>query len=230
MYGIIRRIGDTLSTTIPSERLNSMATDDTRTRRDIKWRVRRGWVLGLGLWLGLFASGCESAIPGEGLCPGSAELTEDCESGRGFGAVVVRWRIADISLGRLLSRGLCCCNANPSRDGIDRQQCGNIGSSCLESPAWLVERINLTLRSVSDGRRYSWDVACTEGEFTTPYCIAPGTYDMQLTATVNTIDSLQPDRFACSPKSAASPPQVRREVVSGQATNLDAVVLGINAP
>lgn len=207
-----------------------MATDDTRTGRDIKWHVRRGFFVSLGLCLGLGVSGCESAIPEDGLCPSSPVLTADCESGRGFGAVVVRWRIADISLGRLLARGLCCCNASPSRDGLDRQQCSNSGSSCLESPAWLVQRINLTLRSVSDDRLYSWDVACTEGEFTTPYCITPGIYDMQLTATVNTIDALQPDRFLCSKKTATSPPSVRRAVVSGQATNLDAVVLGINAP
>lgn len=178
----------------------------------------------------LLGSGCGSTIPEEGLCPSSAVLTSECESGRGLGAVVVRWRIADFTLGRLLSRGLCCCNANPSRDGLDRQQCSNLGSACLDSPAWLVQRVNLTLRNTDGSHAYSWDVACTEGEYTSPYCIVPGIYDMQLTADVNRLAAELPSRFVCSSSKATSPPSVRRAVVSGQATNLDAVVLGVNAP
>lgn len=113
---------------------------------------------------------------------------------------------------------------------MDRQQCSNIGSSCLDSPAWLVQRVRLTLRSTDSKRVYSWDVPCTEGEYTTLYCIVPGTYDMQLTADVNTLGAVATTGFQCANRQATSPPSMRRTVVGGQATNLDAVVLGINAP
>ncbi|MBL9041230.1 MAG: hypothetical protein JNM83_06505 [Myxococcales bacterium] len=182
-----------------------------------------------GLWVVSFV-GCDSAIPEDGLCQATSIESSECVDGRGLGAVVVRWRLADFTLGRLLSRGICCCNPNPSRDGIDRQQCSNIGSSCLDSPAWLVQRVRLTLRSTVGKLVYSWDVPCTEGEYTTLYCIVPGTYDMQLTADVNTLAAVATMGFQCANRQATSPPSMRRTVVGGQATNLDAVVLGINAP
>jgi hypothetical protein len=174
--------------------------------------------------------GCESSIPEDGLCPARDISTSECVAARGLGAVVVRWRLADYRLGRLLSRGLCCCNPSPSRDGIDRDQCSNTGSSCLDSPAWLVQRVRLTLHNTDGSRFYAWDVTCTEGEYTTPYCIFPDTYDMQLTADVNTLAEDLPTRFVCSSRPVTTPPATRRVVVGGQATNLDAVVLGINAP
>ncbi len=208
-----------------------MAEDDTRRRRGIKWRGWGSCLLDVGrLSLACFLAACTTAIPEELLCPLVPKPSEECQDGRGLGAVVVRWRMADLRLGRLLGRGLCCCNPSPSRDGIDRAQCDQTGSSCVDSPAWLVQRVNLTLKSPDTGTTYSWDIPCTEGEFTTPYCVKPGLYDMQLTADVNVLAVDGSERFVCGDKRAVTPPAVRREIIEGQATNLDAVVLGINAP
>ncbi|HNF96832.1 MAG TPA: hypothetical protein PKI49_06495 [Pseudomonadota bacterium] len=208
-----------------------MAEDDTRRNYDIKSRVLGSVLRFCGvLAVGCLTSACAVTIPQDGLCAPMANPTVDCQDGRGLGAVVVRWRMADLQLGRLLGRGLCCCNPSPSRDGIDRAQCDQIGSSCLDSPAWLVEHVNLTLHRSDDDTEYSWDIPCSEGEFTTPYCIRPGLYDMKLTADINKLADDGSSRFLCAQKKAVSPPAVRRAIVEGQATNLDAVVLGINAP
>ncbi len=208
-----------------------MAEDDTRRRRGIKWRVWGGSLLKVCV-LGAccFWAACTTAIPEDALCKLEPKESSPCEDGRGRGAVVVRWRMADLRLGRLLGRGLCCCNPSPSRDGIDRAQCDQTGSSCLDSPAWLVQRVNLTLARTDKPITYSWDIPCTEGEFTTPYCVEPGLYDLQLSADVNILASDGPAQFICGDKKAVSPPAVRRKIIEGQATNLDAVVLGINPP
>ena len=218
-----------------------MAADDKRSF-PIKKNIRRrhpnpiGRYVAVGFCMVFLA--CSGSLPGEALCPPDPAGVEDtCPETPNFGAVVVRWRIADVSLSRLLPRGVCCCNPKPSRNGIDRRQCGEVGSSCLDAPAWLIQHVLLSVRAVNpdpDGPVLRvFNIPCTDGEYSTPYCIKPGLYDLQLTASVNALENSDGTgpQFACSGKrKAAAPPTTRRQVAPGRATNLDGIVLGINAP
>ena len=97
-------------------------------------RLWRGFGAGVGLLLGL--AGCTELPMGERLCKDPVNVC-DCQSGAGRGAVVVRWRLADVEIGRLLPRGMCCCNPSDNVSTTLRQQCGTTGNQCLLSPAWL---------------------------------------------------------------------------------------------
>ena len=54
--------------------------------------------------------------------------------------------------------------------------------------------------------------------------------DTMIVIDINKLADDGSSRFLCAQKKAVSPPAVRRAIVEGQATNLDAVVLGVNAP
>ena len=177
------------------------------------------------------AAGCLDQPMGTMLCQDPKQQC-DCQDNRDRGGVVVRWRIADAAIGRLLDRGMCCCNPDPSTSSLIRQQCGNIGSSqCADSPGWLVRNVQLHIRSVdADEPRDCTVIApCTDGELTTQYCFPPGVYDLQLRADIETV-SKQFSQFICSNTQTLSPPTVRRTIKAGQAVNLDGIVLGVNAP
>jgi len=199
----------------------------------VMFAIPKTWCL-LGVLGGAaFLLGCRPDYDDTELCEKKPSTPENCIEDGTKGAVVVRWRMADVSLQRLLQRGQCCCNPNPSRNGEDRKQCGEFGTSCLDAPAWLVENVRLTLTSDSTNptpKRYVFDIPCLDGEFTTPYCIEPELFDMQLTADYNVRAKAGDPRFICGTKKAASPPSVKRKVVKGQSTNLDAIILGVNSP
>jgi hypothetical protein len=177
---------------------------------------------------GLFA-GCVEPPMGELLCkdpPGLCECTDDPARG----GVVVRWRIADASVGQLLDRGQCCCNPDPTAHDLLKQQCAN--NDCLDAPAWLVRNVRLHIKSVSTNLPpvdCTITAPCVDGELTTKYCLAEGTYDLQLSADIDIVNAAN-NQFACSGRHTLSPPVVRRSVKPGQAVNLDGIVLGVNAP
>lgn len=171
---------------------------------------------------------------GDMLCPEPPSQCE-CKDNRDRGGVVVRWRIADASIGQLLSRGQCCCNPDPTATGLLAQQCSDPQpGSCLDAPAWLVRNVQLHIRSVAmNGTRPAVDCTitapCLDGELTTQYCLEAGAYDLQLRADIEIV-SKQYNQFVCSNTQTLSPPIVRRTVRPGQAVNLDGIVLGVNAP
>ena len=95
--------------------------------------------------------------------------------------VVVRWRIADAAVGRLLDRGMCCCNPDPSTSSPYASSAAtSAAAKCADSPGWLVRNVQLHIRSV-DGADDPVDCTviapCTDGELTTQYCFPPGVYD-----------------------------------------------------
>lgn len=193
---------------------------------------------GAGLW-----GGCVTTPSGQYLCKEPEECP--CEpGGRDHGAVVVRWRLADLRVGRLLTRGDCCCNPDPAPSETLRGQCSSFGSQCLDSPAWLVRKVQLVISpppQTPEGAPRTQTscvitAPCTDGELTTPYCFVPGEYDLQLRADIETLpltDMGQATEFMCpdnlSERQAVTPAALRREVKGGQALNLDGIVLGINA-
>ena len=178
----------------------------------------------------LLAAGCAQNPPGELLCKDPADICE-CEGGSDRGAVVVRWRVSDAQVGRLLSRGECCCLPNDVPPAaLAKQQCEVSGSRCPQSPAWLVRLIQLRITPVEGGGKPCVVVRpCTDAELTTQYCLAPGLYDLQVTADVDVFDE-SCGQFVCANRPALAPPSVRRRVVAGQTVNLDGIVLGVNAP
>lgn len=192
------------------------------------------WMGALLLGAGLLA-GCVQQTVGTLLCADPQDKC-DCQDNRDRGGVVVRWRIADANVGRLLDRGVCCCNPDPDPSSFLRQQCSRTGNNpaCPEAPAWLVRNVQLHIRSVSvpeGAPRFDCKITapCSDGELTTQYCLPEGTYDLQLQADIETI-SRQYDQFVCSNTQTLAPPVVRRTVRAGQAVNLDGIVLGVNAP
>lgn len=192
------------------------------------------WMKALLIGAGLLA-GCVQQPVGTMLCSDPQNKC-DCQDNRARGGVVVRWRIADANVGRLLDRGVCCCNPDPDPSGFLRQQCDRTGNNpaCPEAPAWLVRNVQLHIRSVSlteDVQSIDCIITapCLDGELTTQYCLPEGTYDLQLYADIETI-SKQYEQFVCSKTQTLSPPVVRRTVKAGQAVNLDGIVLGVNAP
>lgn len=181
-------------------------------------------------------AGCRQSPPGERLCQDPKPC--ECPATADYGAVVVRWRISDGQSGQLLGRGDCCCmpdDAPPSE--ISRLQCQNFGSSCTDSPAWLIRRVQLHVTPAGGGETCIITKACTDAELTTPYCFAPGEYDIQVTADIDVLErscgepAVDPRaEFVCSHRQAISPPSVRRKIIGGQAVNLDGIVLGVNPP
>lgn len=180
-------------------------------------------------------AGCTQPPTGALFCPGPPSVC-DCQDSRDRGAVVVRWRIADASIGQLLDRGQCCCNPDPSPSVTLQQQCMNNGGKCIKSPAWLVRNVQLHIKSVSTASPApSTPVDCTiiapceDAELTTQSCLEEGEYDLQLTADIEVVNR-DADQFVCSHTETVSPPVVRRTVKPGQTVNLDGVVLGVNPP
>lgn len=155
--------------------------------------------------------------------------------------MVVRWRLLDSKVGRLLTRGDCCCNPDPAPSESLRQQCDSYGSQCLDSPGWLVRKVQLYItKAVPAGQTPPppciITAPCSDGELTTNYCLEPGQYDLQLRADVETlpVTAMGPAaEFTCPAeptlRSAVTPAAVRRDVLPGRAVNLDGIVLGINA-
>ncbi len=192
-------------------------------------RLLRPLLFGAGLLVG-----CVQPPMGSMLCPEPSSKCE-CQDNRDRGGVVVRWRIADASIGQLLGRGQCCCNPDPNASGLLAQQCSEPPpGNCLDAPAWLVRNVQLHIRSVpKDGNPPAVDCTitapCLDGELTTQYCLEEGAYDLQLRADIEVI-SKQFNQFVCSNTQTLSPPIVRRTVKAGQAVNLDGIVLGVNAP
>ena len=185
----------------------------------------RGFGAGVALLVGL--AGCTELPMGERLCKDPVNVC-DCQSGSGRGAVVVRWRVADVEIGRLLPRGMCCCNPSDNVSATLRQQCGTTGNQCLLSPAWLLRKVQLHITPVEPvGETCVVTAPCSDGELTTQYCLVPGVYDLQLRGALEAVDG---DEFACAQLSSVSPPAVRRVVKAGQVVNLDGIVLGVNAP
>lgn len=126
-------------------------------------------------------------------------------------------------------------NAPPSE--LARQQCQNFGSECTDSPAWLIRQVQLRVTPAGGGETCIITKSCTDAELTTPYCFAPGYYDLQVTADIDVLERScghpNPDpraEFVCSHRQAISPPSVRRKIIGGQAVNLDGIVLGVNPP
>jgi hypothetical protein len=181
---------------------------------------------------------CTREVPGEKLCreadTACAAVPALCDlSATGAGAVVVRWRIADAAVGRLLSRGQCCCNPGLESGPLAREQCAD--DRCLDSPAWMVRNVKLKVsRAGTPHLSCTFTARCSDGELTTPACLLPGEYDLQLTADVDGFLSpgtnLPPDRseYQCLNRPAVTPPAVRRQVKAGQTVNLDGIVLGVN--
>lgn len=192
------------------------------------------WKGALLLGAGLLA-GCVQQTVGTMLCADPQDKCS-CQDNSDRGGVVVRWRIADATVGRLLDRGVCCCNPDPEPSSFLRQQCGRVGNdpACPDAPAWLVRNVQLHIRSVSlppgaDPIDCTITAPCSDGELTTQYCLPAGTYDLQLRGDIETI-SKQYSQYVCSYTQTLSPPVVRRTVKAGQAVNLDGIVLGVNAP
>lgn len=193
-------------------------------------RVLGSLLVGLAL-----LGGCTQPPTSALFCPGPPSLC-DCQDSRDRGAVVVRWRIADASIGKLLDRGQCCCNPSTMPSETEQQQCMNNGGNCVMSPAWLVRNVQLHIKSVStDPPTLSTPVDCTiiapceDAELTTQSCLEEGVYDLQLTADIEVVPK-EGGQFVCSHTETVSPPVVRRTVKPGQTVNLDGVVLGINPP
>jgi hypothetical protein len=193
-------------------------------------RIYRALLVGVGLLVG-----CAQQPMGALLCPNPPTLC-DCQDDRDRGAVVVRWRIADASIGQLLDRGQCCCNADTAPTELLQQQCVNNGSACIQSPAWLVRNVQLHIKSVPTADMPSPTpvdctiiAPCTDGELTTQSCLEEGVFDLQLTADID-VDSKALGQFVCSNTLTVSPPTVRRTVKAGQTVNLDGIVLGVNPP
>ena len=179
-------------------------------------------------------AGCVVQPMGPLLCKDPSAIC-DCQDDAGRGGVVVRWRIADASIGQLLDRGECCCNRDPAPRGLLPQQCDRNGNTCLDAPAWLVRNVQLHIKSVPlmDSMPSAVDCTitapCQDGELTTHYCLEAGTYDLQLRADIEVVSPADA-QFVCSNTRTLSPPAVRRTVKPGQAVNLDGIVLGVNAP
>ncbi len=146
------------------------------------------------------------------------------------GAVVVRWRVVDVPSGRLFSRGQCCCDPRGAATLCPQQK----PSNCPVSPAWLMRNVVLEIYPAGRGAAVSGSTApcaittsCMDGELTTNLCLSEGDYDLQLSGEL--LMGLGND-VACAPATPVVPPMVRRTVRTGQITNLDGVVLGVNAP
>lgn len=188
--------------------------------------MRYGLLL-LGLLL-IEAGGC--AAPGP-LATGEC----DCQSGAQTGAVVVRWRVLDEHTGRLFSRGQCCCSQGDTPlPAAAARQCDHMGSDCPVSPAWLIRDVRLNIAPVSGarvcGQRCSAApcyirAECIDAELTTGFCLAEGSYDLQLSADVYYLGG---DQAFSRQAQALYPPAVRRIVRAGEIVNLDALVLTVN--
>lgn len=196
----------------------------------------------LSVTVGLSLAACTSEVPGTNLCIDRSTACESvpsiCDPGASdTGAVVVRWRVADVALGRLLARGQCCCNPEPQPVGLAAMQCNLKGNDCLASPAWLLRSVKLRVsRADAPSVGCTFTARCADGELTTPACLLAGEYDLQLVADVEgflgsvsggPVDSSE---FRCLDRPALTPPAVRRRVRPGQTVNLDGIVLGVNAP
>lgn len=196
----------------------------------------------LALTLGISLAACTQEVPGANLCVAPSTACEDvpsiCDPGSSdTGAVVVRWRVADVALGRLLARGQCCCNPEPQPVGLAAMQCNLKGNDCLASPAWLLRNVQLRVsRADAPSQTCTFTTRCTDGELTTPACIKAGEYDLQLVADVEGFPvpagggPADNSEFRCLQQPALTPPAVRRHVRPGQTVNLDGIVLGVNAP
>jgi hypothetical protein len=180
---------------------------------------------------GLFGA-CRQAVPGDRLCKDPKPC--DCPATADHGAVVVRWRISDGQAGQLLGRGDCCCMPfDAPLSEISGRQCQNFGIACATSPAWLIRQVQLRVTPAEGGETCIITKPCTDAELTTEYCLAPGLYDLQLTADIDELDRSCGDssaEFVCSNRQAIAPPSVRRRIIGGQAVNLDGIVLGVNPP
>ncbi|MFO0573038.1 MAG: hypothetical protein U1A78_03490 [Polyangia bacterium] len=197
---------------------------------------------GLAVTLGLSLAACTQEVTGDNLCldpsTACADVPAICDPGSSdTGAVVVRWRVADVALGRLLVRGQCCCNPDPQPVGLAAMQCNLQGNDCLASPAWLVRNVQLRVsRADTPAQTCTFTARCADGELTTPACLKAGEYDLQLVADVEGFpvpaSGGMPDtsEFRCLQQPARTPPAVRRRVRPGQTVNLDGIVLGVNAP
>lgn len=184
------------------------------------------------LWavlVGSLQSACVSPPAGALLCADPSDVCA-CDDDSG-GAVIVRWRLADSKVGTLLPRGGCCCmpELTPPSE-LAKAQCSEFGSRCPDSPAWLVRTVQLRVTR-TDGTTKSCVFAapCHDGELSTRYCIPPGEYDLQLVANLDTYDA-SCQQFACAGTRVVTPPSQRRLIEAGRATNLQAIVLAVNAP
>lgn len=179
---------------------------------------------------GLF--GCVQTPTGARLCPDPQNRC-DCQGGgdASRGAVVVRWRLADAQIGRLLPRGECCCIPDAQAvAGLAGQQCTNFGSRCPDSPAWLVRNVQLKITALDGGFGPCVITApCSSAELSTEYCLPEGEYELQLNADIEVLDRSCRE-FACSGSKTAAPAVFRRTITAGRATSLDGVVLGVNPP
>jgi hypothetical protein len=176
--------------------------------------------------LGLGA--CVSEPSGPYLCKEPTNLC-NCEDARENGAIVVRWRVSDIQLSRLLPRGQCCCNPDPAAPPESKEQCPIVGSDCVESPAWLIRKLQPHARRVGEANDCVITAPCSNNELTTAYCLPAGQYDLWVSADIETYDTTQ-KQFICGPRGAVVPSSVRREIQAGKLVNLDGIVLGVNQP
>jgi hypothetical protein len=148
----------------------------------------------------------------------------------GGGAVVVRWRVVDVPSGQLFLRGQCCCDPAMSSAFCS----ANSGNSCPTSPAWKISDVVLLVTPKGSGASVSGSSSpcvirtpCVDAELITNFCLAQGVYDLQLGAELfHEVDG----GAVCAPGMPELPPAVQRQVLTGQITNLDVVVLGVNAP
>jgi hypothetical protein len=132
-----------------------------------------------------------------------------CSSGNG-GAVVVRWQLVDPQIGPD-GKPANCINADPGACCIDL----NHDPKALPHDV-VVDTVRLRLSQLGDGGESevacpSCSSACSALEHTTSFDIVPGAYLLSIEA------------LRCGAPVGRTPPEVQRNVIAGEITNLNAI-------
>jgi hypothetical protein len=134
------------------------------------------------------------------------------------GAVSVRWRILDISVGETFDPsgtesatkdGSCCRLPHPKGE-------------CAFDAEWVVRDVSITLRDPTTGELAlaSEPFKCTTREKTTAFVLPPGTYAIGLDATVVDGHGM--------PEPVFLPPPEVRSIVRAEVVNLQIIEIGVH--
>jgi hypothetical protein len=132
------------------------------------------------------------------------------------GAVSVRWRIVDLTLGDVYdpkadsdAAGFCCPDAH-----IINRQCQ------FDSP-WVIRSLAVTLADPSSGQVLkSQGFPCGIGESTTSFTLPTGTFAMGLDVTATTGNGNAAPAF--------TPPPEIHTIVKGEIVNLQVIEIGVH--
>jgi len=164
------------------------------------------------------------------VCAGAGGCTDD------GGAVTVRWRIVELSDGRIWnpatdteiagSDGFCCHKETDANGHQIQSACIDPNATAQNVAAWVVKTVDVQLAS-PDGQSDMAQLTtgqgtpCTAGELTTPFKLPAGRFAVSLVAHAT-------NRSGAVTLQVSTPAPEIRDIVRGGIVNLQVIEIAVN--